>query len=154
MRAQRTFGWCRSASSYSVTIRCAIQNSCALNVLRCAYKSFPCGPSSRWTAAPIEIRGYTCHLEGVFGLGRRRLLDYLIRPQQQRRWDRQADSFRGLQVDDQLELGGLLDGQVAGLGTLQDAVNVPCGTPPLISDVRTVRHEAPVAVELPVNVYG
>ena len=36
-------------------------------------------------------------------------LDHLIRPQQQRRRDRQAEGLGGLEVDDQLELRGLLD---------------------------------------------
>jgi hypothetical protein len=44
-----------------------------------------------------------------------RLLDHLIRPSEQRRWDRQAEGFGGLEVDHQLELGGLLDGEIGGL---------------------------------------
>ena len=43
------------------------------------------------------------------------LLDHLIGPAQQRRRDRQAECLGGLQIDDQLELGGLLDGEVGGL---------------------------------------
>ena len=42
------------------------------------------------------------------------LLDHLIRPLQERRWDRQAEGLGGLEVDDQLERGGLLDGKIAG----------------------------------------
>src|SRR2546422_10908569 len=38
------------------------------------------------------------------------LLDDLIRLQQHRRRDRQPESLRGLEVDDQLKLCGLLDG--------------------------------------------
>jgi hypothetical protein len=38
------------------------------------------------------------------------LLDHLIRPLQERLGDRQAEGFRGLEVDHQLELGWLLDG--------------------------------------------
>jgi 2-polyprenyl-6-methoxyphenol hydroxylase-like FAD-dependent oxidoreductase len=37
-------------------------------------------------------------------------LDHLIRAQQQRRRDRQTEGLRGLEVDDQLEFGRLLDG--------------------------------------------
>src|SRR5215813_563219 len=43
------------------------------------------------------------------------LLDDLIRPPQHRRRDRQAERLGGLEVDDQLELGGLLDRKVTGL---------------------------------------
>src|SRR5690242_10463663 len=42
-------------------------------------------------------------------------INHLIRPRQQGRRDRQAKSLGGFEVDDQLELGGLLDGKVAGL---------------------------------------
>jgi hypothetical protein len=52
-----------------------------------------------------------------------KLLDHLIRPLQERGRDRQAEGLGGLQVDDQLELGRLLDGQVAGLGSFQDLVD-------------------------------
>ena len=36
--------------------------------------------------------------------------DHLIRPLEKRRWDRQAERLGGLEVDDELELRGLLDG--------------------------------------------
>src|SRR2546425_7881827 len=48
----------------------------------------------------------------------------LIRPPQHRRRDRQAERLRGLDVDDQLEPGGPLDGEVARLGTLENPVHV------------------------------
>ena len=39
------------------------------------------------------------------------------------RRDREAKSLGGLEVDHQLELGRLLDGQVSGLGAFQDFVD-------------------------------
>src|SRR5216684_2054923 len=42
-------------------------------------------------------------------------IDHLIRPLQERRRDRQAKGFGGLQVDDQLELGGLLNRKISRL---------------------------------------
>ena len=56
-------------------------------------------------------------------------LDHLIRPLQERRRDRQAERLGGLEVDHQLELRRLLDGQVAGLGALEDLVDVGGGPP-------------------------
>src|SRR4029453_1623996 len=47
-------------------------------------------------------------------------IDPLIRPQQERRWDRQAESFGGPEVDDQLELRGLLNRQIGGVGALEN----------------------------------
>ena len=57
-------------------------------------------------------------------MGRPRLLDHLVGPPQHRLRDRQPQRLGGLEIDDQLELGGLLDGQVAGLGALEDFVHV------------------------------
>jgi hypothetical protein len=51
-------------------------------------------------------------------------MDHLVRPPQQRLRDRQAQGFGGLEVDDQLELGGLLDREIGGLGALEDLVYV------------------------------
>src|SRR5438270_6565922 len=58
-----------------------------------------------------------------------RLLNQVVRPRQHRRWNGEAEVFGGFQVDHQLELGGLLDGQVAGLGTLENLVHVDRGAP-------------------------
>src|SRR2546427_111404 len=68
--------------------------------------------------------------------------NHLIRPQQQRGWDGEAERFRGLEVDDQLELGGLLDGQISGLGALQDLVDEVRGAAALVCQACCVRHES------------
>ena len=47
------------------------------------------------------------------------LLNDLSRLQQHRLRDRQAERLGGLKVDDQFELRGLLDGEVAWLGALR-----------------------------------
>src|SRR6266545_5721924 len=59
-----------------------------------------------------------------FGVSRDLSLDDLIRPHQHRLRDRQPEGLRGLQVDHQLELGGLLDGQVGRLRSSQDAIDL------------------------------
>jgi hypothetical protein len=51
------------------------------------------------------------------------LLDYLIRPLQERRRDRQAERLGGLEVDDQLELCRLLYGEIGRLCTFEDAID-------------------------------
>jgi hypothetical protein len=60
---------------------------------------------------------------GVFPLRarpKRGLLDHVVGPQQQRVRDREAERLRRLQIDDELELGGLLDRLVGGLRALED----------------------------------
>src|SRR5438093_93421 len=54
-------------------------------------------------------------------------LDQLVRPEQHRPRDRQAERLGGLQVDHQLELRGLLDREIAGLGALEDLVHIDGG---------------------------
>src|SRR5262245_6831661 len=55
-------------------------------------------------------------------------LNNLIRPQQQRRRDGEAERFGGLEVDGEVELRGTLDGEVGGLGTAQDPTCVHAAT--------------------------
>src|SRR5438477_6063568 len=50
-------------------------------------------------------------------------LDHLVGPCQHRWRDRQAERLGSLHVDDQLELGRLLDRHVACLAALEDAID-------------------------------
>src|SRR5215510_5822345 len=70
-------------------------------------------------------------------------LDDLVCPPEHRRRDRQTERLSGLEVDHQLELRRLLDGQVAGVGTLQNLVHVGSGAPRQVSKVRSIGHQAP-----------
>src|SRR5436309_3597245 len=72
----------------------------------------------------------------------RRSFDYLIGAQEERRRDGEAESLSGLEVDDELELCGLLDWEAARLHALQDLVHVDGRVPVHSGIVRTVRHEA------------
>src|SRR6266446_10286845 len=56
------------------------------------------------------------------------LLNDLIRSQHQRGRNRQAESLRRLEVDDQLVLRRLLDGKIGWLGALEDLVDEEGGT--------------------------
>src|ERR1043166_4285981 len=56
-------------------------------------------------------------------------LDHLVRLEEQRRRHREAKGLGGLEVDDQLELRGLLYRQVGGLGAFQDLIHVVGSAP-------------------------
>src|SRR5215470_9815939 len=71
-----------------------------------------------------------------------RSLDNLVGSHEYGLWDRQAQRLRGLEVDDQLELGGLFDREVSGFGALQNLVYVGGGAMEAVGDVRGVGHEA------------
>ena len=60
-------------------------------------------------------------------------LDHLVRPRQHVRRNRQADLLGSLQVDDQLELRGLLHREIGGLGAFEDFINEGCRAPPVIT---------------------
>ena len=51
-------------------------------------------------------------------------LDDLVGAGKDRWRDREAESLRGLQIDDQLEIGRLLDRQIGGLGATEDLTGV------------------------------
>jgi hypothetical protein len=59
------------------------------------------------------------------------------------RASRTFGTLRGLEVDDQIKLRRLLDGQVARLRALEDLVHVGSGAPKQISNVRSIGHKAP-----------
>src|SRR5258706_4015260 len=103
-------------------------------------------------AAESGASGGRCQLLTTF-VWAPSLLDHLIRPQQQRRRDREAERLGGLQVDDQLELRGLLYGQIAGLGALEDFIDVACGAPVESGTVVAIGHETTVSREEILDVY-
>ena len=69
------------------------------------------------------------------------LLDQLVRASEHVRWKRHADLFRGLEIDDELKLCRLLDGQVSRFCAFQDLVNEIGDAPVAVRDVRPVIHE-------------
>src|SRR5713101_1966184 len=71
-----------------------------------------------------------------------RLLDDLVGADQERLGNGQAEGFSGLEVDEQLELGGLLDGKVGRLGTLENLVDVDGGATPHIDAARPIANQA------------
>src|SRR5215470_12935426 len=82
------------------------------------------------------------------------LLDQLVGAREQRRRDRQPERLGDLDVNDQLELSRLLDGEVGGLGTLEDLVHDGGSPPEEEGGVRPVRHQAPRIWELTQGVHG
>jgi hypothetical protein len=67
-----------------------------------------------------------CTMEGISPPA---LLDYLVGAPEDRHRNRQAERARGLQIDDELELGRLLDRQLARLRAFEDLVDVDGGSP-------------------------
>ena len=57
------------------------------------------------------------------------LFDHPVRPRQHVRRNREADLFRGFQIDDEFELRRLLYRKIGGLGAFQDFVDIGGGAP-------------------------
>jgi hypothetical protein len=57
-------------------------------------------------------------------------LDHLVSAQQERLGDRDAERFRGRQIDDEIESGRLLDGDAGRFRPAQNLVNKIGGAPP------------------------
>jgi hypothetical protein len=73
------------------------------------------------------------------------LLNHLVSTQQQPLRDGDAERLRGLEVDDQLELGRLFNRQIAGLRAFEDLVHIGSGTPEQVGDARPIGAEPPIA---------
>lgn len=70
-----------------------------------------------------------------------RLLDHLIRQDEERRGERDPERLHRLAVEDQLELHGLLHGQVGRFRALEELVHVPGGAPVEVHQARGIGHE-------------
>src|SRR2546426_11643472 len=81
------------------------------------------------------------------------LLDPPLRLQQQRLRNRQPERLGSLEVDHQLELRGLLDGEVSRFGPFQDLVDMACGFSKKIRRVRSVAHQAASRDEAPIPLH-
>jgi len=75
-------------------------------------------------------------------------LYHSIRPRQHVGRDCEADLLGGFQIDHQLELSWLLDGQVSRVSALQDLVNIHGRASPQVRSVRSIAHQAPSVHEL------
>src|SRR5215510_1578887 len=90
------------------------------------------------TARQRNVRRATC------GLMRRskRLLDHLVRAAEQREWDREAECLGGLEVDNQLDLRGLLHRHIGRPLALEDPAGVDADLAEQVPKIGTVADQA------------
>jgi hypothetical protein len=81
-------------------------------------------------------------------------LDHLVRAQQQRLRDGEAELLRGLEVDHQLVLDRRLHRKVAWLRTLEDEIDINRRAPKIIGQVNSVGQEAAEFSEETVRIDG
>src|SRR5712691_11358073 len=80
-------------------------------------------------------------------------LNHLICAQENRARDREAEHLGSLEVDNEVERGGLLDRQRGGLRALEDLVHVGGRAPLQLKSVRTINHETAGLHVLPQAIY-
>src|SRR5262245_53644193 len=68
--------------------------------------------------------------------------DYLIDATEDRDWEGEAEPLGGLEVDDQLDFGDLLDRQVGGFLALENAARVEATQAKHVAEVGSIAHEA------------
>src|SRR5215831_18098659 len=79
--------------------------------------------------------------------------DHLVGSRKHVRRNRQPDLFRGLQIDDELELSWLLDRQIGWLCAFQDFIHVGGGASVLVEKVHAVVQKPPGFYKLAGGVY-
>src|SRR5262245_28995765 len=68
--------------------------------------------------------------------------DHLVGAREQRRRHFDAQRLGRFQIDHQLVLGRLLEGQIASLLATQDTINIRCSASVLLKAIRAVRDQA------------
>ena len=77
------------------------------------------------------------------GIRRRGLPDELVSLEEEGWGNGQAEGLGGFKIDHQLERGGLLHGEVSGLGPLEDLVHVGGRAPIQVMTTRPIGYETP-----------
>jgi hypothetical protein len=72
----------------------------------------------------VLAMSHKCHLLPDAPQQTASLLDYLIGARRQTRWHLDAERLGGLEIDHELELGQLLDWQIGGLISFENAASI------------------------------
>src|ERR1700730_14316513 len=126
-----------ASSSFRGSITHPTHPLCTLRVrqhCRLTQHSLPGGPLSLTSAglAPADRASFAWRLPS---------LNHLVGPRKQHGRNRQAEHLGGRQIDDKIELGRLLDRDVARLHPAQNLVDKIGGAPEQVREVRSVGYQ-------------
>src|SRR5438128_2574601 len=111
-------------------------------------------PSARSPTAVLLRRAVSGRRPARRGTSDARSLDDLIRPQQQRLRNREAEGFGGLQINDELEFRWLLDRDFVRLRPAQNLVDKVSGAAPQVRKGGPIGRQASLFGVLPVVTNG
>src|ERR1700730_17323724 len=94
------------------------------------------------------------HFSLIFTLSKPPSLDHLVGTQQDRFRNRESDGLSGLEVHDKFEFDRLLDRKLAGLGSLEHAVDVCCQPTPRIEDAGEIGHDPAVRDVIQISIHA
>src|SRR5436305_15225109 len=103
------------------------------------YASRPLSPVTTQHSLPsgrYPLPGPDFHRLDRTSLRLAHLLDHLVGAGEQRRWHLDAERLRGREIDDEIELGRLLDRKLARLGTAQNLIDIIGGAPKQVLKAR------------------
>jgi hypothetical protein len=89
---------------------------------RAAFCSSP-GPPIAIGIMPTTMAAAVIKTGRISFAWRLRSLDHLVGKGKQRRWKREVERFRRLEIEHQLEFGRLLNRQIAGFCALEDLID-------------------------------
>src|ERR1700731_1756592 len=127
-----------ASSSFRGSLPHPTQPLCTLRVRRhrrLTQHSLPGGPLSiTWAGlAPADRASFAWRLLSF---------DHLVGAGEKIRGDRDAEGARRPQIDDEVELGGLVNRKITGLGPAQDAIDVARRTPERVNRIGPVGDQA------------
>src|SRR5262249_55138173 len=102
-------------------------------------------PKCLGKSVPDTFSARSAHLTGLKmrRITRAASFDHLVGAGEQCRRHRKAECLRRDQIDDEIELGRLLDRKVGGLRSAKDLVDQLSGAAELVREIWSVGHESP-----------
>src|SRR5271165_345702 len=115
------------------------------------YASQPLSPVATQHSLPsgrYSLLGPDLHRLDRTSLRLAHLFDHLVGAGQYCRQHVEAQCLGSFEVDDKLEFGRLLDRQVTGLFTLEDAIDIGCCLPVCLEHLNPIGHQAAACDEI------
>src|SRR5262245_19897220 len=108
-------------------------------------------PKCLGSSLPDTFSARSAHLTGLKmrRITRAASFDHLVGTREQRLRQGEAQRLCRCKIDDEIELYGLLDWQIAWIRSAQNLVDIIAGAPKQVRDARSIRHQTSRLYPLP-----